>query len=214
MDIQGSIQDEKTVTDEKEMISFFGGKFRIPQKSVGIFKVVLPLIFVGVCAFVMAILLNAKLEKGNNIDGRFVFFSNPESEYIQMDSNGGYELKRAGKKISGHWNLEGNSLTFTEKNGEYEGKLVERKYIFFYDESFLRGEVPEGDEFDAEVTSSDGTLYGFSKDGKVYTVIDGSNTEIGSYISDGWFIIVTTKDGNITYLKTGDGITSDFYQAE
>ena len=91
--------------------------------------------------------------------------------------------------------------------------FVDRKYIALEDASFLVGVIPEGAAFDAEVKSADGETYTFNADGKFYVNEYGRNTELGSYIIDGLFIIVTTKDGSITYLNCCDGITSVFYQA-
>ena len=187
---------------------------KITGKHSMLSGVILPLVFVALCALVMALMLNAKMKSAGNIDGKFVLSNNPEKGYLQIDSNGDYELHDSGKTSMGNWSISGTDLIFEDKDSKYEGRFIERKYIFFYDDKFLAGEVPVGDDFEAEVTASDGTLYGFAKDGKVYSVVDGANTEIGNYIADGLFIIVTTKDGNVTYLNCGDGITSNFYQAE
>ncbi len=179
-----------------------------------LYRVILPLAFVVVCALVMTMMLGDKMKNAGNIEGKFVLSNSPGEGYLLMESDGDYELYDFGKISSGNWSISGNELVFEGKDSAYEGRFIERKYIFFYDDNFLTGEVPVGEDFEAEVTASDGTLYGFAKDGKVYSVIDGANTEIGNYIADGLFIIVTTKEGNVTYLNCGDGITSSFYQAE
>lgn len=214
METQSNLEIDTTTDLGNDTVSLFGGKIRIPKKHIGIYKIVIPLIFVIICAVVTSVMVNVKLENTKNIDGKFVLSVNPNDEYIDMDSDGEYVMKKSGKKNSGKWNLEGTKLSFKSGSLSFEGGFVERKYIFFYDENFLSGQVPKGTEFDAELIAQDGTMYGFSSDGKVYSIIDGSNTEIGSYIADGLFIIVSAKDGNITYLNCGDGITSVFYQAE
>ena len=154
------------------------------------------------------------MKSTGNIDGKFVLSNDPGEGYLQIDSNGDFKLYDSGKISSGNWSISGHDLIFEGEDSKYEGRFIERKYIFFYDDQFLAGEVPVGEDFEAEVTASDGTLYGFAEDGKVYSVVDGANTEIGNYIADGLFIIVATKEGNVTYLNCGDGITSSFYQAE
>ncbi len=214
MEKQNNSKSEKTETIKESPMSGIISKDSALQRRAGTLKVVVPLIFVVICAIIMSVMLSVKHEKSNNIDGRFVLSTDYEGAYLEMDSNGKYELYDSGKKTTGKWSLDGNNLTFEDDEFTFEGKLLDRKYIFFYDAGFFKGDIPEGSEFDAEVTGADGTMYGFSKDGKVYLVTDGASTEIGNYIADGNFIIVTTKDENITYLNCGDGITSNFYQAE
>ncbi|MBE7049166.1 MAG: hypothetical protein E7394_00160 [Ruminococcaceae bacterium] len=214
MESHNELQSDTAVNPTNDVKSFFGGKIRIPKKHIGVYQVVIPLIFVIVCAVVISVMINIQLENSNNIDGKFVLSSNPNAEYIDIDSNGEYVMQKDGEKSTGTWNLVGTKLAFKGDKATYEGGLVDRKYIFFYDENLLLGQVPKGTEFDAELISSDGTVYGFSSDGKVYSIIDGSNTEIGSYIADGLFIIISSEEENVTYLNCGDGITSVFYQAE
>lgn len=202
------------VGSETKEILLFGGKIKLNNHQLRLCKILIPLAVIFICAIVLWVMLSSALESGNNIDGRFANSVNGGDQYIQMNSDGEYVLVSEGKKKEGKWSADGSLMTFKSGDSILNGRFIDRKYIVFIDDNFLSGDVSSVGNGKAEVTAPDGTIYGFDPDGKYYCVVDGANTEIGSYIADGRFIIVTAAEGNVTYLNCGDGITSVFYQAE
>ena len=126
METQSNLEIDTTTDLGNDAVSLFGGKIRIPKKHIGIYKIVIPLIFVIICAVVTSVMVNVKLENTKNIDGKFVLSVNPNDEYIDMDSDGEYVMKKSGKKNSGKWNLEGTKLSFKSGSLSFEGGFVER----------------------------------------------------------------------------------------
>lgn len=213
MEDREMIQEALKTDTEKKNISLLGGKINLTRKQFELCKIFIPVAFIVLCAIVAWIMLGSALESGNNIDGRFEFLQGNETNYIEMDSDGEYTKVSGEETQKGSWSISGTDMTFESGGKTIKGKFVDRKYIVLKDENFLSGNVESGEKIEAEVTASDGTVYGLDPEGKFYSKVDGAYMEIGSYIADGNFIIVTTAEGNITYLNCGDGITSVFYQA-
>ena len=177
-------------------------------------KKYIPVCVVSICAIVTALLLYSSLSGSGNIDGLFILSGSNTSSFIKFESGGSYQWSGVEHKETGEWSFEGDKIILTSENGNKQPvRLVEQKYIAPLGEDFLSGEIPDGSLFDAEVSTANGESYTFKSDGKVYTTYDGRKTEYGTYITDGLFIIVTTKKGGTTYLNCGDGITSVFYKA-
>lgn len=187
---------------------------RLGDKHIAIIKVAAPLLFIVICILIAGIMTNSAIKNHNYIDGKFILSGNDSSNYLDIESDGEYTFVSNGVSQSGRWSLNGGAITFVSSSGgSFSGKFINRKYIALRDESFLAGEIPDGEFIEAEVVSADGVSYGFETDGKFYKKEDGRYVEIGSYITDSCFIVITTEKGNITYLNCKDGITASFYQA-
>ena len=175
-------------------------------------KNLLPLCAVILCAIITLVLLCTSLSRVGNIEGTFVLYGS-SSSFIRFDRDGSYEAF-ADEKEEGEWRFEGNNIVLTSKDGTQKtAHFVNHKYIAPLDDAFLYGKIGQGSLFDAEVMGESGEAYSFKADGTVFTTDDGRNTEFGTYMTDGNFIIVKTKDKSVTYLNCGDGITNMFYKA-
>ena len=184
------------------------------QKLTSVLKVVIPLIVILVCVAFVGVMLNSAIKNNSYIDGRFILAGNDTQNYIDIDSDGEFELVSGSSVQKGKWTLASGVMTFDMSGGNsYSGEFIDKKYMVMKDKAFLSGEIPDGETIEAEFESSDGVSYGFDTDGKFYIKEDGRNVEAGSYIIDGYFIIVTTEEESITYLKCKDGITPSYYQA-
>ncbi len=189
--------------------SFMGHKVTLGKEQL---KNLLPLCAVIFFTIIALILLCTSLSRVGNLDGTFVLYGSPSS-FIEFDRDGSYEAF-ADEKEKGEWHFEGNNIVLSSKNGTQKtSRFVDNKYIAPLDDAFLYGETGQGSLFNAEVMSESGEVYSFKADGTVYKANDGRNTEFGTYMTDGHFIIVKTKDKSITYLNCGDGITHMFYKA-
>ena len=189
--------------------SFFRRRVTLEESQI---KNLVPLCAVIVCAIITLILLCTSLSRVGNIDGTFMLYGS-SSSFIRFDRDGSYEAF-ADEKEKGEWRFEDNKILFTSEDDTRKiAHFVDHKYIAPLDDTFLYGQIPKGSLFDADVSSGNGEAYTFKTDGKVYTTDDGRNTEFGTYMIDGHFIIVTTKNESITYLNCGDGITDVFYKA-
>lgn len=190
-------------------------KFALDPKKIAMYKVIIPLAVIFICTIVVVFMLNSAIKNAARIEGRFTLSQSGGSVYIDVDHDGNYTLSSNGTESKGILSMDGAKLEFISSDGEVLGaNLIERKYIIFENAEFLKGEVPVGESaFDAEVVSDDGIAYGFRSNGSFYVAEDGRNTDLGSYITDGYFIVVTSNGTTTTYLNCGDGITSAFYQA-
>lgn len=189
--------------------SFMGHKVTPGKNRL---KNLFPLCAVILCAIIVLILLCTSFSRVGSIDGTFVLYGS-SSSFIRFDRDGSYEaFFDADEK--GQWRFEGNNILLTSKDGTQKtAHFVDHKYIAPLDDTFLYGNIGQGSLFDAEVTSKSGETYSFKADGTIYTTDDGRNTEFGTYMVDGHFIIVKTKNKSVTYLNCGDGITDVFYKA-
>ena len=177
-------------------------------------KIFIPAAVVLMCAIITVVLLRFEIADLNSIHGKFVCSTDQESNsYISFNDNGQYTfIDSVGAEKKGTWENSGDTLILRENGASpVSAFFVEGKYIAFDDEDFLSGSVPDESVFDASFTSGDGTTYVFDKDGKCYTADEGRNTELGKYITDGCFIVVTIDNVAYTYLNCGDGIAPVFY---
>ncbi len=190
-------------------LTFFGRNITLGKNEL---KAIVPLCVVLVCIIITIILLCQSLSHVGNVDGTFVLYGS-DSTFIKFDADGSYKTS-SDLSGGGKWRFEGNKIILASEGGNEKASVfIEQKYIAPLDDTFLYGQIPQGSLFDAEVKNEKGDAYIFKTDGRVYTKDDGRNLEFGTYITDGHFIIITTKDNSITYLNCGDGITDTFYKA-
>ncbi len=188
---------------------FFRRKITLEESQI---KNLVPLCAVVLCAIIAIILLCTSLSHDGNVDGTFVLYGS-SSSFVEFKRDGSYEAF-GDEKEKGEWHFEGKDIVLSSKDGTQKtAHFVDQKYIAPLDDNFLYGKIGQGSFFDTEVMSKSGETYTFKADGKVYTTDDGRNTEFGTYMTDGQFIIVKTKNKSITYLNCGDGITHMFYKA-
>lgn len=179
-------------------------------------NIIIPSIAVCLCAVVVFYLLQGEIKDSNSVHGTFVSSSSQGTgAYITFDRNGTYSFceNETASPQNGIWTMNGGKFTVTESTSGISKSMyfIDSKYIAFDDENFLEGDVPEKSLFDAQFTADDGTVYVFGSDGKCYTSEDGRNTELGGYITDGKFIVITIENKTHTYLNCGDGITPVYY---
>lgn len=182
----------------------------------GYLKIIIPLIVVCVCGVVVYYMLQGVIADSNSVHGKFVSNASQDTgAYIIFDRDGSYIQRESenGSELSGSWIMGNNGYTLTESESGKSKTMyyIDSKYIAFDDENFLEGTVPEASLFDAEFVADDGTVYVFGSDGKCYTSEEGRNTELGTYMTDGMFIVITSENIAHTYLNCGDGITSVFF---
>lgn len=178
-------------------------------------NIIVPLICVFVCAIVAFFMVQAEIKESANMHGEFVCSLTDSDARIVFESNGKYTFfeESSSAPEKGEWETNASGIVLkNDKTGKAESAFfIDGKYIAFDDENFLKGNVPDESLFDAEFSSEDGTVYIFEVSGKCYTSEDGRNTELGKYITDGKFIIITIDSTAHTYLNCGDGLTPVFY---
>ena len=175
---------------------------------------VIPTAVIILCAVVVGIMLKFEIAELNSIHGKFVCNNTQENNsYILFDKSGSYTYNDGESiEVSGSWESGGNILVLKGEDGSTETMFyVDGKYLAFDDDEFLSGNVPESDVFDASFTSGDGTTYIFDEDGKCYVGDEGRNTELGKYITDGSFVVITIDNVAHTYLNCGEGLAPVFY---
>ena len=188
-------------------------------KKPGIVKhlnIIIPSIVVLICAVAMCFMLFAETERAGAIYGKFVCNSSHKTDaYIVFDRDGSYSFyeSEGAVPMNGTWDAATGKLVLTENTSGNSDIMyfVDGKYLAFDDENFLMGSVPDDSKFNADFTAEDGTVYTFESDGKCYTSEDGRNTELGRYITDGKFIVITIENTAHTYLNCGDGITPVYF---
>ena len=202
------------ITKEGDNVRLFGSRLTLAPKQYAHAKILVPLAFIAICAIITAVMIASSFSTSAGLDGTFVLSGSDGEEFIEFDAGGSYAMNADGKVSRGEWRFDGGKVAFKPSSGEKQtARFIERKYIAFDNSQFWAGQIPAGSAFDAEVASKDGEVYTFKTDGKVYVTEDGRNRELGSYMVDGFFIIVTSEDESTTYLNCGDGITSEFYKA-
>jgi len=202
------------ITKEGDNVCLFGSRLKLTPKQYALAKILVPLAFIAICAIITAVMIASSFATSAGLDGTFVLSGLGGEEFIEFDAGGSYAMNTDGKVSRGEWYFDGGRIALEPSSGEKQtARFIERKYIAFDNSLFLAGQIPEGAAFDAEVASKDGEVYTFKTDGKVYVTEDGRNAELGSYMIDGFFIIVTSEAESTTYLNCGDGITSEFYKA-
>ncbi len=202
------------ITTDGGNVCLFGGALKLTPKQYALAKILVPLAVIAICALITAVMISSSFSTSAGLDGTFVLSGSGGEAFIEFDAGGSYAMNADGEMSRGEWRFDDGKIAFNPSSGEKQtARFIERKYIAFDNSLFLAGEIPEGASFDAEVASKDGEVYTFKSDGKVYVTEDGRNSELGSYMIDGFFIIVTSDDESTTYLNCGDGITSEFYKA-
>lgn len=186
------------------------------KKQVGkLAKIGIPILAISVCLCITLFILNSAISNMDTIRGRFIISGENLKSYIDFNASGTYEMSDDGENISkkGNWEYSGGSVILSPY-GDMEScvcTFADRKYFAVRDNDFLKGNIPDDANFDAEVTDENGRTYGFNKEGTFYSVQDGRHTELGTYIVDGSFITVNTNGEIHTFLKCGDGITEKYY---
>ena len=206
-------QKFRLITKDGDNVCLFG-TFRLNARQYALAKIIVPLAVIAICALITAAMIFSSFSASAGLDGTFVRSLSGGSDFIEFASGGSYAMNSQGKVSRGEWRFDGNKIVLSQSSGkEQTARFIERKYIAFDNSHFFAGQIPTGASFDAEVASKDGEVYTFKSDGKVYVTEDGRNAELGSYMVDGFFIIVTSENQSITYLNCGDGITDEFYKA-
>ena len=201
------------ITKDGDNVCLFGSRLVLTPKQYARAKILAPLGVIAICAIITAVMIAVSVSTSAGLDGTFVLSGSGGEEFIKFDADGSYGMNYDGKVSRGEWYFDGDKLVLERSSGEKKtARFIERKYIAFDNALFMAGQIPAGSYFDAEVASKDAEVYTFKTDGKVYVTEDGRNRELGSYMVDGFFIIITSEEGSTTYLNCGDGITSEFYK--
>ena len=201
-------KNEKTV--ENGYVALFGSKLKISAKLLTALRIAVPLVAVLVCAIFVFGMLGDTLNAVNNIEGKFEIVDVISNDYIDLNSDGTYTMSGSRK---GKWSLEGAVFKFRQSTGEtLEGRFVNRKYIVLVDEKFYSGEVSGESWIDASLIASDQSSILLNKEGVATAKYSDRSEQIGTYMIDGSFIVITLGDTNTTYIKCSDGISSVYYQ--
>jgi len=179
-------------------------------------NIIIPSAVVLMCAVIVFFMLLGEIRYANSVQGRFVCSSSESSESCMVfERDGTYSFYEDSDStpVKGSWEMVSGKIYLTESTSGNSDTMyyIGSKHLAFDDENFLKGKVPEKSAFDAEFTADDGTVYVFENDGTCYTSEDGRNTELGKYITDGNFIVITIEDTAHTYLNCGEGITPVFF---
>ncbi len=178
-------------------------------------NIIIPSLVVVICAIAVFFLVQNEIKNSNGINGEFVCATEDSMSRIVFEKNGNYTFfeENISSPEKGEWKADSSKIILTNgETGKSESAyIIDNKYIAFNDDDFLEGPVPDKNLFDAQFTAKDGTVYIFDSNGKCFTSEDGRNTELGGYITDGSFVVITIDSEAHTYLNCKDGLTPVFY---